>query len=161
MSSTDIRKRDLYNEISTINSINGSSDVPTSDNQALVYDSTSEYLTPRDIVTLDADNTFSGDVSFEGGIRIGSDGTLITRIRHFDINTGGMSSTTTTRLYGLNFPQNFNTIPRVFVTVRASEPRMNCVVYNLSTSTVTLAISKNTNANVATVHIYLLLLETS
>lgn len=64
-----------------------SSDVPSTDNEGYVYNSTSGYYELQPISTTDGDQTFTGDVTLNGRIRIGPSGTWLSELEYGIINT--------------------------------------------------------------------------
>lgn len=156
---TDIRKSPRYSDITSIADVNVYTTLPDN-NQALAYNSTTGYLEPSDVVDADVASTISGNITFEGGIRIDGNGTLIREIRFQDVDFGTLNNFWHNRT--VDFDPPFNSVPIALATVTATNStaeRVNVVVESLTVSSCIVTCTNRVATNAQNVVVKLLLLE--
>lgn len=162
MTSTDIRQTsDTFRSISSIRALPIAS-LAATNNQALVYDSTTGYLTPQTVTFLDDDNTFTGNMTFEGGLQFDQNGDEMKEIQFQSVSVGTVGASGGLASQNVTFASQFNSVPRVFATVETAgtaDSRMNVVVEGLTTIGCTVWVANQAGATSSVATVKLLIIE--
>lgn len=160
MSSTDIRVRNRNNAIHSIANVNLNDADPTN-NQALVYNATTQYMEPTDVVVASATTTISGNKVFTGGVQIDANGSVIRDLRFETIDFGVIAGSARPTMDVFFSPQ-FNSVPIVMATIQAgvSDLSKTVNIEDLTTSGCTVSVSNFiVNPSSTNVLVHLLIME--
>lgn len=159
MSTTDIRRRNRYNRVTALSGLSIASAAPT-DNQALTYNATTQYLTPTSVLLADEDVTIAGNKTFSDGVRFGADGTTIKQLRFQQTSVPSVAAGAS-NISNITFSPAFNSVPIVLATVQAYTGiiRLNVVIRSLTASGCTVLVSSQIQNVTNPVTINLLLIE--
>lgn len=131
----DIRRRAFTtkNNATSISRVPVTSDA-AADNQALLYNATTGYWEWKEVIDAAADQTFTGLVTFDGTMRIGSTGTPITRLNTYDIaHFDNIFATNRTALQA--HTPAFPSIPTLLATMADPSDNINAIDKSTSAHT--------------------------
>lgn len=156
---TDIRYRDLNRSITAINAIPLNSTDPLND-QALVYDSTSQYLNPTNVIPLDSDAVLSGDKTFSGGVRFDANGDIIRRLNTMTVDVGNIGALGTAT-EPVTFSPAYSSVPRIYAQVQGgiTARALNVVITDLTVNGCDVNVSNTISGGFTGLTVKLLIIE--